>query len=140
MFFFFFGWNPLLTWTIDGVCGWDIWTLFNCCPRSNALCCGISIRTGAVLIVDCFWRIFCMELIGWNADNCCSGVFKRELLLFAFFIEEVEEKKAEIDRVGPAGAITAVGRVETPTGGIAVNKAGGVDCSIASFGCWDSLK
>jgi hypothetical protein len=53
----------------------------------------------------------------------------------AFFIDEFEEKKADIDRVGPAGATMAVGRVEIPTGGIAVNKAGGVDCSVISDGC-----
>ncbi len=53
------------------------------------------------------------------------------LLLFAFLIDEFEEKKAEMDRVGPAGATMAVGRVEIPTGGILVNKAGGVGCSVA---------
>jgi hypothetical protein len=42
-------------------------------------------------------------------------------------IDEFDEKKAEIDLVGPAGAMTAVGRVEIPTGGMVVNKAGGVD-------------
>jgi hypothetical protein len=42
----------------------------------------------------------------------------------------LDEKNADIDRVGPAGATIAVGRVDIPTGGIVVNKAGGVGCSI----------
>ncbi len=53
-------------------------------------------------------------------------------------IDEFDEKKAEIDLVGPAGAMTAVGRVEIPTGGMVVNKAGGVDWSTTSDVCWDS--
>lgn len=44
-----------------------------------------------------------------------------------FLIAELPEKNADIDRIGPAGATTAVGRVEIPTGGIVVNRAGGVD-------------
>ncbi|CAF4225523.1 unnamed protein product, partial [Rotaria magnacalcarata] len=54
--------------------------------------------------------------------------------LVAFFIDEFDEKKAEIDRVG-ADATIAVGRVEIPTGGIVVNKAGGVVCSSISGSC-----
>ena len=50
-------------------------------------------------------------------------------------MDECDEKKAEIDRVGPAGATIAVGRVAIPTGGIVVNTAGGFDCSVNSDGC-----
>jgi len=51
------------------------------------------------------------------------------LILFAFFIDEFDVKNADIDRVGPAGATIAVGRVDIPIGGFVVNKAGGVGCS-----------
>ena len=116
------------------------------------MCCGISINTGVDLIIDCFCKIFCIELIGWNADDneddivcCCSFDLSCESsfrflwpLSVASLADNWDEKRAERDRLGSTGAIMAVGRVKIPSGGIAVNTAGGVDCSLLSNGCWAS--
>lgn len=60
------------------------------------------------------------------------------LLLLAFLMAEFDEKNAEMDRVGPAGAIIAVGRVDIPTGGFVVNRAGGATTPVGSFVCCES--
>lgn len=116
------------TWTVDGLCGWDIWTLVNCCPRSKALCCGISINNGVDFVVDDFWTLVSIvELIRWKAEN-------EELSWFFCSGSSVEfaEKKFARHRFVTVEATIAVGRVAIPTGGSVVNTAGGVDCCRAT--------
>ena len=133
------------TCTIEGLCGCEMWTWCSSSPRSKCLCWGMSKRTGAVFSDACRWRRFWIEWIGWKADDEFGinddGIvisFDWNWWIAAFFTEDFDEKNAESDRVGPAGATIAVGRFEIPTGGFAVNKAGGVDRSIGSESFWDS--
>jgi len=57
--------NQSFTCTIDGLCGWDICTLTNFCPRSKGWCFDISM--GLMFISDEKWW-FC-DWIGWKADD-----------------------------------------------------------------------
>ena len=53
-------------------------------------------------------------------------------------MDEFDEKNAEMDRVGPADATIAVGRVDIPTGGIVVSRAGGATTTADSIVCRES--